>query len=592
MSEAGRFPRKEDFEARPWNEVIEAVSEKTRFTYCNQFCAKALQQNDESQRELWKYLARITSFEFDFDAPDGIFGSRIDAISEQDIELTKELILLVEDPELKARMADLVWSKQHKGNFHCVGIAVEAYLESAIRLEHPENWVLCEDRIRRAYNLAFSVNNPAIAHSVIDHIKGVLSRCNGEDPLFLSARMMHLLLEREETDTSTYILLAEKLARRAESSGKHYIAREYWVIKARWHDLAGEEEASRAASIAAAETHIAESEGKLKQTAAPYLHAIGDLEGAIKALRQIPGTQERVREIHRRLLEYQRHAVGELAHFESERIDLTTEAEKARRKVEGRSFQDALFVLSVMLKPTSFVEAKRAAEQSANDFRLLSLFGSTRMNSMGRVIARLPSLMDNSPEEAEEALRGRMLEQSSRSWQLYAFGVIDPARRQIVEEHTPRVRDFSNLVANSPFVPPGREGLYARGLHAGLIGDFAGSMHFLIPQLEHSIRCLMYENAAIASSIDPDGIQHEFDLNTLLKTSKHSQVLVNILGEDTVFDLRGIFVDANGANLRNEMAHGLIDSHGFHSFVSLYAWWMVLRLCCIPVLNRLQDAEK
>lgn len=591
MSEKEYFPAKEDFETRPWDEVIEAVEEKSCFWYCNQFCARAAAQEDESKRGIWAFLARLTCFSIDFDSSDGAFGSKIEAFTEKEIALTKELIPLVEDVELRARMADIIWSKQRRDNYEYVPVAVDSYLKSASRLEDHQNWPLCESRIQRAYSLAFSVNNPALSRAVIDHIKGVLDRCNGADPLFLSARMMDLLLEREDGEPGVYAALAEKLATKAEDAGKHFIAREYWTIKARWHALAGEHEAARMASIAAAETHVDEAEERLMQPAAPNLHASGHLEAAIKALRQIPGTQELTRKIHLRMLEFQRKSVAELAQFESGRFDVTEDADKARRMVEGKPLGEALFTLAAMLHPTNAAEAKKWAMEVAKDSPLMSLFPSTRMNAMGRVIARQPGLHHRSPEQAAEALRCKMYERATFSWQMRAVAIIDPARQQISQEHNPGLRDFLSIASDSWFVPHGRERLYARGLHAGAIGDFAVALHLLVPQLEHSLRCLIYDSGAIASGIDPDGIQHEFDLNALLKDSRHSPTLVKLLGEDAVFDLRGVFVDLHGANLRNELAHGLIDFGGFHSSVARYAWWLILRLCCVPGINGFGEHE-
>jgi hypothetical protein len=183
-----------------------------------------------------------------------------------------------------------------------------------------------------------------------------------------------------------------------------------------------------------------------------------------------------------------------------------------------------------------------------------------------------------------------MYEHANLYWQLHTQGIIEPARWQILEEHRPRVRDFGNIVSSSPFIPAGREHLYAMGLHAGLVGDFATAAHFLIPQLENSIRQLIYQHGGIASGLSNEGIQPEYDLNTILKKNNELATMLNgILGEDTVFDLRGIFVEQSGANLRNEMAHGLIDSHHFYQTTVRYAWWLILRLCCLPIIHRLND---
>ena len=331
MSEVIYPPKKEAFDGCPWNEVVGTVTERTCFAYSNQFCARAVGEEDATKKEAWRYLARITSFSIDSNPSDEGLASKVESFTDEEIELTKDVINLVEDSELRARMADIIWAKQRKGNFACVGIAVEAYLESALGLEQQHNGFESVSRIERAFHLAFAVKNEALGQKVIGHIKALLDRFNSEEPYFLVARLMPLLLKRGETDTAKYATLAQILAEKAAASKRFHFAREFWVLKSRWHARAGDDGSARQAAISAAETHVDEAESRLEQTAAPYLHATVHLEAAIQALRKISGTEERVKELHLRLLEYQQRSMKELVRFEADAID-TTELERRSRQ--------------------------------------------------------------------------------------------------------------------------------------------------------------------------------------------------------------------------------------------------------------------
>ena len=47
----------------------------------------------------------------------------------------------------------------------------------------------------------------------------------------------------------------------------------------------------------------------------------------------------------------------------------------------------------------------------------------------------------------------------------------------------------------------------------------------------------------------------------------------------TLFSIsRGLLVEHHGTNLRNEMAHGLLDDGQFHSEAAIYLWGLSLRL--------------
>lgn len=120
--------------------------------------------------------------------------------------------------------------------------------------------------------------------------------------------------------------------------------------------------------------------------------------------------------------------------------------------------------------------------------------------------------------------------------------------------------------------------MFAKGLHAGFENDFVTAAHLLIPQVENSIRHLLTMQGVIVSGFDR-GIQDERSLNTTLYTPE----AVKLFGEDIVFDLQGLFVERFGSNLRNRMAHGLMDHTEFLSGNVVYLWWLVLHLCCLPI---------
>jgi hypothetical protein len=52
-----------------------------------------------------------------------------------------------------------------------------------------------------------------------------------------------------------------------------------------------------------------------------------------------------------------------------------------------------------------------------------------------------------------------------------------------------------------------------------------------------------------------------------------------------MFDLRGLLVEKFGSNMRNELAHGLLDLDGFKGPDAEYLWWCALRLMFLPSLQ-------
>jgi hypothetical protein len=147
-------------------------------------------------------------------------------------------------------------------------------------------------------------------------------------------------------------------------------------------------------------------------------------------------------------------------------------------------------------------------------------------------------------------------------------------------------------VLGSPFVPEGREALFARGLYAGLTGDYVMAAHLLAPQIENSLRYILQLQGEVTSNLTRHDAQNLYDLNRILNDPKLEAKLIQVLGEDHVFHLKGLLVQHYGANLRNEIAHGTLGVNEFNSafygLQSIYLWWLTLRLC---LASRLSTGE-
>jgi hypothetical protein len=175
-----------------------------------------------------------------------------------------------------------------------------------------------------------------------------------------------------------------------------------------------------------------------------------------------------------------------------------------------------------------------------------------------------------------------MYEDVVRTFSITTLGQIDPARRQIMDEHDVREIDLSVIAHRSWFVPPGRETLFARGLLAGLEGDFVVAIHLLAPQIEAAIRWNLRRRGHVTTRLNRDHFQEEMDLNQLLAFDATRE----LLGEDLRFALQALLTSRFGFNLRNKLAHGLMDVSAMYSTVSEFFWclvlMMVLRATTVP----------
>ena len=481
-------------------------------------------------------------------------------------------------------MADVLWLRTKKSH-KLAEVAVESYLNSAKTLEDFEQWSQTQRRIERAIQLASMLGKKGKLYpKVLDRIFDLLDRCNGEDPNYLSAELMRLLQERGEGDSQKYAQFCEKLAKRAESQNDFHKARRYWETKAGWHLQDKDETSAIDARLKVAESFEKESDFKLETRQPSYLMASHPIEQAIVAYQKAGNPVKKIEELKLKLREYQSKAVKELIPISVGGKDISDFVISSERAVSGKLFFDSLKTLA-MLFPLNNVKQIREQVEENRKSPISSLFPKKLFNPHGRVIGV-------QGVEGEEAILADMFHYATYSHELAVKGFIEPARYIILEQHSARVFEFYDLMMNHPFILEGREFIVARGLHAGLNGDFLAAIHFLIPQIEESVRYILIQCKIVPTHFDRKGIQDEFNLNKLLTHPKFTEKLNEIFGEDFIFALRCSLVERFGSNLRNDMAHGLIDYNSFYSYGAIYFWWLALKFYLLPHIFKKENEVK
>jgi hypothetical protein len=77
-------------------------------------------------------------------------------------------------------------------------------------------------------------------------------------------------------------------------------------------------------------------------------------------------------------------------------------------------------------------------------------------------------------------------------------------------------------------------------------------------------------------------------LNALLEMDE----TVDLFGAGIVMELEALLVVQGGVNLRNDIAHGLLEDARAWSYYSMYVWWFCLRLVLWPLIQmRDSDSE-
>ena len=545
----------ENFKQIDWEKIIDRCERKDCSSYYFRFNDAIKEAKDEARvvQDVYEFLKHIASlmlhsesdnkpFRPSFVAANGFRSTMPEDFSDQQLALLKKLAPTVQDADLRARIADIVSERtreEKKEYFQIVTLAIKSYLKSAQLLEDPESWFLSFQRIERAFRLALRLgkDNDLLA-SVVNHMENLLEKYKTEDQIFFSTKLMRLLQEQHLGDFAKYAELSEKAAICEEKSRQWNRSREWWEITSCWYSLLKNTEEERRIKVIIAETYINQANVAISNPSPSYRIATSCLEKAIKAYRQVGGMKGRVEELHKLLLKYQPLAMSEMKVFTHE-INVGPITEYVMAQMREKSFKDSILQLASMCASPSLENLKSEVEKGFRDYPLQFISEETLYNQSGKVVAHKSSIISSSPEENktvfnEKVFQIHMVKLAIYRQQTYGSIIVDYARYQISLEHNVSIKDFDFIVIDNPFIRPGREKIYARGLLEGLKGDFLISTHLLIPQIEDSIRYLMEQRGYIASGLNDRGIQSEHNINYLIEKKKPE--LIEILGKDIFFD--------------------------------------------------------
>jgi hypothetical protein len=567
----------------------------------------------------WKarmLVAFISSLSLDLDDDSNPFQGKsrffevsIDALHDLQIATLAEWLPHVSIPTLRARVADILWTKrQDRRNHEYGGVAVDAYLENAQECMNSGKcirWTI--DIVARALALSRKLgrDRDAATTKVVKLIEDSLQK-KSLSVGYRDARFMELLLECRVDDDQSYAKLATEAAERleTESEGETYatnislqLARAYWEVAAKWHRRSNENGppplAMAIARLRAAETYI--KEANKARDASQLLVEARFLSDGITALRKCGESNARIEELTARMHASQRNSPRG---FFSTAIDVTELVLQAQRAVTGLSLEAAMMALSDITSVPKCENLKQLAEGYIGRSLATRMASLLLTSSDARIVANIPpfpfanEMDEGSEDEQEAAKRKSILEwhmwQQAEWCRATACGHIDGARAQIIVEHNPSIRDLYSIVRESLLVPPGHELLFSKGLHAGLHGDLIVANHILVPQLENGLRWF------IEAQLGKPMIRHNDDGTQAVRLFARiiaCSELRDLLGDDLMFTMEGLFIRQESTNLRNNLSHGRLSDRDFGSN-ALYAWWLCLHLCYLLRPENFQRAAE
>ena len=528
---------------------------------------------------------------------DGKRSAIAEDFSDADLDFFVGILDGIGDVWLRGRIADVLWVRRRKLGAQVALVAIDAY--RTIPLDH-DTWIRDGGACwKRALLLARMLKTAAgdRLQEMEATILAALDRSRRGDG-YMALWMARLLDENSlgrhrRTDIAAKL---ESLATEFEAAKDFFRARDSFKDSRRWFELSGEGAKAAEMTVRLAETWVQSAEERLTSGDPSYIVAAGFYENAIQVYRTIPHrdrgihrVDERMEELRLLMKDAGEKSLDEMKPFISESIDITEIVELARDAVAGREPAEALLAFANHTRGVRLDQLRKNAEKAIHRFPLQAMFATTHVSADGRVIAR--SAGSGAGSGASEEERGAVWSQMVRHYlieiNLSVQGQILPGLEVLSLEHRFVLDDFIQITSHSPIVPPGRERLFGMALHAGFVGDFGSAIHLLPPQVEHMVRFHLKNAGVKTTNLDQQGIENENGLSTLMESPEVEM----IFGKDLAFELKVLFCDAIGPNLRNEVAHGLLDDSVCRSIYAVYAWWLALKLAFNTFWNRDQKKE-
>lgn len=498
-------------------------------------------------------------------------------LSEQELSILENIAAHLEPSVLRARTYDVLWLRKRSPEY--AASAIEEFLSCANRHFDLEHWTHRAEYAERALRLGalFKRKTPQLFEQASTLLLSWVHEHAKSDQTFLTARAIKLLLDFGAGDVEELLEVSKESATRSVESHDFHRAEEFWKLAVIAARKSKNEEAANLAQAGLAESYASNARQAGKgMTAAHWM------QQAVEAYKAVPKSKERREELYAELLDFQAQSLEEMGQFETP-MDMSDCIAQTVETIAGKSFREALFSFAfVIAKVPDYEKLRKHVEELAQKFPFSHLFGAVHLDGEGKVVAKSSGALESDKVPPHSLYRSAALEH-----QISVAGCILPATDIMTAEHPVTLDEIDGITINNPFVAPGQQHMWAKGLFAGFQGEYEVALPIIVPLLENSLRHILGQSGARTSTLNTHGVQEELRISAILD----HESMKEILGNDLVLDLKGLLQERTYGNLRNIVSHGLGTLGTFYSAPAIYLWWLCFRLVLTPYAKQLSESS-
>ena len=498
-------------------------------------------------------------------------GSRtfsIEDISEDDYLILHSLELDKMPLILRALIADILWT--NKKEFSAAKIAADAYWKLFMLWYTDEDNVGTIDMIRRAVCISVQTKQTTLYNEIQEWFNEFIDTKAASAEGFFSLRIMELFFKQKNFDVFIILKVLDDLI----DSNSDNIAKVEQAYKLKTEclfKLKRKEDAIKNNNLLA-DYYLEFAEKIFKKDIQGALRAVNFYQKGIMLYRN-NGESDKADAAHKRLVEIQKEIPKIMVPFSVE-LDIKGVIDNLKANMEGLSFEECVIRLTQMFVFEKQEDIKKRVIEEFKDNPISHLFGKSLINAQGQTVLALHPLDIHAPEKDPKLMELHMyqnaLEKQKVAGDIWVKNALIIIRDKFVIDKS--MVEF--LVKDNPIIPDGRERIFQSGLYMFLDGDYYEALHILAPQVENLFRNIAREVGGLTVTLEKDGSSMEKVLSSILSLPE----LVDCYDNDILFTFRGLLNEQAGANIRNEIAHGIISEYACSTGVCLYFGVAVIKL--------------
>lgn len=535
-----------------------------------------------SDMVVWDLLKRISSLRVNiteknvtfhpmFTMEDGRRTFSVEDITEDDFEVLKSLEFEKIPLNLRARVADILWNL--KKEYPAAIVAAKSYYELFSRWFSVKKWVRTLDMIKRAICISTQIKDDELYTKSCDYILNQVKSIYMKDDGFLSLRLLDILVFHEYKDLKVYIEIANQII------SLHYediakVEQSYLVIEKCYLKLKKQADAKKT-NVLLADYYVEYANKIIDADIRGVISANQFLQKAVLLYRN-NGSPDKAEETHRKLVFVQKEIPKLMVPFSSE-IDVSRLNKAIDLNLENLSIEESIVRLTQMIVLYKKDEIKNKVIAECQNYPLSHLFRKNIINASGQTVFTLPPLDINNVELDEELLNLHINQRIIEEGRISGEICVKYALYRIRQNHKIKREDVEFLVKNNLIIPEGRERIFGSAIYMILCGQYYEAIHILAPQIENLFRYIAKEVGGLTVTLENDGSSKEKVLSSIFDLPE----LVDCYDNDILYLFKALLNEQSGANIRNEVAHGIVNEASASSGIYLYFAIAVIKLLAL-----------